>query len=525
MLVKAITTEFGHSLPPEGPHTITFHLPGWDTAVRFREGDMALFGRLRSMYPRFSPFGPIRQLAAAIAHKLALPEMTGVLMFTDPAAFSVHKEYSTSPHRNENRLSEGDLSFRVVEIHGIRLYCVIYPVAKTQGIIGVWQNTGTGSLTRPAQELLKYADTEFEEVEWSGDLDDIPAPTYYPESEAHGQLRNRISDLLHRAPLDPEKVKVTPDDVYLYQTGMAAIYRLDEALIKRCPGSVLVLGSIFHSTWHLFDETAGGMKHIGDAKSSAWEKVEKYLETLYKDGKTVSYAFVEFPSNPILVSTDLRRLRRIADKYDFPVVVDDTVGSFCNIDMLPVADILTTSCTKSFSGYADVMAGSAVLNPLSPFYSDVKRIMASTFHNELFAADAEALLANSNNYLDRSTILNRNAAALADYFATQAADPDSPVRQVLYPTTSDTRDNYEAFMRKITPEFTPGYGCLLSVEFKDIAAAQAFYDNLQLHCGPHLGAHLTLALPYPSIANGRTPEEAKYHASVSHFLEGVFYHS
>lgn len=522
MPVKAITTEFGHSLPPESPHTITFNIPGWDKAIGFRDGDMTVFSRMRSMYPRFSPFGPTRKLSTAIAHKLALPEMTGVFMYTDPASFSVHKEHSTSPHRNENRLSEGDLSFRIIDIHGVRLYCVICPVAKTKGIIGVWQNTGTGILTRPAQKLLEHANTEFEEVEWSGDLDDIPAPTYYQESEAHEQLRIRISDLLHRAPLDPEKVRVKPDDVYLYQNGMAAIHRLNEALIKRCPGPVLVLGSVFHNTWHLFEETPGGMKHIGDARNSAWKEVEKYLETLYKDGKTVSYVFVEFPSNPILVSTDLKRLRQIADKYGFPVVVDDTVGSFCNIDILPVTDFLTTSCTKSFSGYADVMAGSVVLNPLSPFYPDVKKIMASSFHNELFAADAEALLANSNNYLARSTILNRNAAALAEYLTKQAADPESPVRQVLYPTTSDTRDNYEAFMRKNTVQFTPGYGCLLSVEFKDLAAAKAFYDNVQLHCGPHLGAHLTLALPYNALVSGKTPEEAKYHASVSHFRERVF---
>lgn len=515
-------TKFGHSLPPESPHTITFNIPGWDTAMGFRDGDMTVFSRMRSMYPRFSPFGPTRQLSAAIAQKLALPEMTGVFMYTDPASFSVHKEYSTSLHRNENRLSEGDLSFKIVDIHGVRLYCVICPVAKTKGIIGVWQNTGTGILTRTAQELLEYADTEFEQVEWSGDVDDIPAPTYYQECEAHEQLRIRISDLLHRAPLDPEKVKVKPDDVYLYQNGMAAIHRLNEALIKRCSGTILVLGSVFHNTWHLFEEALGGMKHIGDARNIAWEEVEKYLDTLYKDGNIVSYAFVEFPSNPILVSTDLKRLRQIADKYGFPVVVDDTVGSFCNIDILPVTDFLTTSCTKSFSGYADVMAGSVVLNPLSSFYTDVKKIMASSFHNELFAADAEALLANSNNYLARSTILNRNAATLADFLAKPAADPESPVRQVLYPTISDTRENYEAFMRKSTPEFMPGYGCLLSVEFKDLAAAKAFYDNVQLHCGPHLGAHLTLVLPYNALVSGKTPEEAKYHASVSHFRERVF---
>lgn len=60
--VKPITTEFGHSLPPEGPHTITVHFPGWDAAMRFRDGDMSIFAQLRSLYPRFAPFGPARQV-------------------------------------------------------------------------------------------------------------------------------------------------------------------------------------------------------------------------------------------------------------------------------------------------------------------------------------------------------------------------------------------------------------------------------------------------------------------------------
>jgi cystathionine beta-lyase/cystathionine gamma-synthase len=43
-----------------------------------------------------------------------------------------------------------------------------------------------------------------------------------------------------------------------------------------------------------------------------------------------------------------------ADKYDVPVVIDDTIGSFCNIDVSPVADVIITSITKSVSGYANV---------------------------------------------------------------------------------------------------------------------------------------------------------------------------
>jgi cystathionine beta-lyase/cystathionine gamma-synthase len=35
-------------------------------------------------------------------------------------------------------------------------------------------------------------------------------------------------------------------------------------------------------------------------------------------------------------------------------VIDDTIGSFCNVDVSPVADVIMTSMTKSLSGYANV---------------------------------------------------------------------------------------------------------------------------------------------------------------------------
>lgn len=62
-VVKPITTEFGHSIPPEGPHTVTFHIPRWETGMRFRDGDMTVFAQLRSLYPRFCPFGPAREVS------------------------------------------------------------------------------------------------------------------------------------------------------------------------------------------------------------------------------------------------------------------------------------------------------------------------------------------------------------------------------------------------------------------------------------------------------------------------------
>jgi len=67
--------------------------------------------------------------------------------------------------------------------------------------------------------------------------------------------------------------------------------------------------------------------------------------------------FCEFPSNPLLRSPNLKRLRALADEYNFLIVVDETVGSFVNVHVLPDVDMMATSLTKIFSGDTNVMGG------------------------------------------------------------------------------------------------------------------------------------------------------------------------
>lgn len=74
--------------------------------------------------------------------------------------------------------------------------------------------------------------------------------------------------------------------------------------------------------------------------------------------------FTETPSNPLLRTADLRRLRALADKFGFVIVVDDTVGSWVNVDVMGgrgggggYADVVVSSLTKWFSGRANVMGG------------------------------------------------------------------------------------------------------------------------------------------------------------------------
>lgn len=86
------------------------------------------------------------------------------------------------------------------------------------------------------------------------------------------------------------------------------------------------------------------------------EELEE-LERRLHHGERFLALFCEFPGNPLLKSPDLQRIRRLADQYDFGVIVDETIGNFLNVQVLPYADVVVSSLTKVFSGDANVMGG------------------------------------------------------------------------------------------------------------------------------------------------------------------------
>jgi cystathionine gamma-synthase len=468
---------------------------------------------------------------------LPLPEGHFAFPFLEPDIFCFARDHAYSEHRQEHRLSPGELGYRVVDVGEgsdvVRIYLVVFLLTKFNGVALIWGNPGVGISTRLAEALLPAVGAgKVTPVSWDAgddskglDISNAPKPTGVPEGQAHAKLRQRIVELWKRAATTPEKANLLKEeDVQLFPTGMAAIYRMHLALMLWRSGVVVPLGSIFHNTWHLYEEAPQGYKHFGrmDGAGGGLDEMEAYLEAEAEEGRKITYAFVELPSNPILVSADLGRLRELADRFDFLLVVDDTLGSFCNVDLSAVADIVMTSTTKSFSGYADVMGGSLVLNPASRLYASFKPVLEKCFLNEYFIGDAEKLLSNSADYLERSTILNRNALTLATWLdELKAKEPEYGITKVLYPTTSDTLDNYRRWMRRPTEEFAPGYGCVFSIEFGNKEDARIFYDNLEVFIGPHLGAHQTLAICFNELALGKDPEVAKYHGAYGATLEQI----
>ncbi|KAF8534749.1 pyridoxal phosphate-dependent transferase [Trichophaea hybrida] len=329
-------------------------------------------------------------------------------------------------------LGSGDKEYTFV----LHLYAVFFPKESLQLAMIFWRLTGTGISSRLAERSHPGG----------GAL-------------AHDKICQRIADLLERSPVDPpRRALVTKSDVYLYHT------------------QSIVFGFPYELTLKILETYGPSCKFFGFGTNEELNQLEAYLETEANE--------------------NLDRIRRLADRYGFVVVVDETIGSFTNVDVLGVADVLITSLTKSFSGYADVIGGSVVLNCSSSFYSVLKTSLDVSYHNDLYGGDAIQLEFNSRDFLSRAAQINTTASHLVDFSHTLVFDPTSTVTAVYYPKVCWSVNNYRAHMRPPTKEFTAGYGGLFTLEFETVEATTAFFNAIDVHKGSSLGANLTLAQPY-----------------------------
>lgn len=120
---------------------------------------------------------------------------------------------------------------------------------------------------------------------------------------------------------------------------------------------------LYVDTVKVLEKWGPGCHFFGFGHDKDVDALEALLETESKQNPEcppIMCLITEFPSNPLLGSPNLERLRALADKYGFLIIVDETIGNFVNVEVLPYADIVVSSLTKVFSGDANVMGGRSV---------------------------------------------------------------------------------------------------------------------------------------------------------------------
>lgn len=119
---------------------------------------------------------------------------------------------------------------------------------------------------------------------------------------------------------------------------MASIYKPHSYLLKSSQhrGSTVLFGMAFMNTLTAFEEFGPQCKFLGNGTKDDLRALEEFLREEREASRKVQTIWAEFPANPLLVTPDVSRLRELADEYDVVLGIDDTIGSWANIDITAV---------------------------------------------------------------------------------------------------------------------------------------------------------------------------------------------
>jgi len=548
MIENENDVEVGESLPPMTEHAVSVSLPTWRANVGYEEGEEWVISKMKTGYPRFFIHKEIQKFATDIVQKHG-KEGEGAMLFPTHCTAERCQDFIVriAADQDTSKVRIIDLvpateKARAEELKAIspRISAVLYPLELFKVAKQFWQHSGDGVSSRRAEYCHHLFDNgvlvdaasidaqptrmckgprRYQNKKTSVDLDapatqkDAETVTQFVEQRfgrnldlsmtknAKLAIRRRIAGsltadvaLTEALSLDADSERTrqvadfSEDDVYLYPTGMSSIFNTHRNLLAaKGQHKAIVYGFPYIDTLKITEKFGPGSQFYGYGSDEELDDLEKRLES----GEKYLALFTEFPGNPLLRSPDLPRIRKLADKYDFCVVVDETIGNFINVNVLPYADVVVSSLTKVFSGDSNVMGGGLVLNPKGQNYSILKKQWDIDYEDNHWCEDSIFMERNSRDFVSRIDRINSNAEAICDVLS---AHPR--VKQVNYPKTSPTRANYE-----ICKNPKGGYGGLLSATFHTRADAVAFFDNLDTVKGPSLGTNFTLTSPYVILAH------------------------
>ncbi|KAF7986257.1 hypothetical protein HWV62_35164 [Athelia sp. TMB] len=519
----------GLAIPPNVPHAISGSWPTWKDAVSYssqESGDVMKVG-----YPRFAIHPSIQKLSAVFEQHLGC-DREGSLLFPSSNAARLGRDFIIAesikigtplPARvvQISITKEGDL-VTIIDCPDISsnqsfsgiIHAVLYPAHAYQLAKLFWTLPGMGISSRRAQFWLSLLSknaaswTRFgleavPNLVGSSWQSDQPCFDSVQGKLAKRAIRNRIAELLRHG----RPAATSSEDVLLYPTGMCAIWNAHNVASKAHPTAKSVcFGFSYTCTMHLLQKWSPGCYFFGHGSESDFNEVENIL----KDGLVTSShtppvfaIFAEIPSNPLLRTPDLLRLRGLADKCGVPLILDDTLSNLVNLDVLPYADILATSLTKIFSGASNVMGGSLILNPAGQHYQKLKQELNATYEDIYFDEDAICMEYNSRDVVSRVRVTNDNAEAVCDFLRSRSiagGASSAVIKEVFYPKWT-TREMYDSYRTTLNGDFVGGFGTLCSVSFINAPAAHAFYDSLACYKGPSLGTNFTLSCPYTVIGH------------------------
>jgi len=248
---------------------------------------------------------------------------------------------------------------------------------------------------------------------------------------------------------------------YVFTSGMAAIdsiFRLlrpgDHAIISEA-----VYGGVFRLTTKLLVEFGLEFSYVDTSNLDRLEQAIKPATRMI---------YVETPTNPTMIVTDLAAVAKLAHQRNLALVVDNTfLSPYLQQPISLGADIVVHSMTKYLNGHSDCVGGAVVLTRPE----DAERIY-------FIQRSAGAGLAPMDCFLTSRGIKtlavrmerhNANGMVVANFLASHPK-----VKQVIYPGL-ESHPQHQLAKRQ-----QRGFGAMISFDLGSLGAARKLLNHVNL---------------------------------------------
>lgn len=448
------TIACGAAIPVGNPHAVSVSLPTIADVIGYEENDPLVLNKMVSGYPRFFMNAFVRKLVSYVRRKHQIGKEFELLPVTSIHAKNILEQLVSTTLLF---VEESGNVFIILEANN--------PI--NQRCKDFIRHCGLLISSRQAEETLY-------------NLDEINA--VFSESKADAETAiPTIKSVLSEA------YQTGPKQIFLCNSGANAVFAIHETLIKirasENRNTVVRLGCLYVDTMEIIQKRSANsyiQVNIGDKKM-----LENWLLLHHQ---SVSVLITEVPNNPLVQCLDLPWLSQLCKKYDIVLVIDATMATPYNIDVLHWCDVAVESLTKFASGHADVLLGAVVVNPNSRFSEQIGAQL-NDYLMPAFEADLCRLAVGIAHYENRVNKVAQNTRLLLDYLETL------PIITEIYSVNHpESIQEYSKIRRNETA--IPG---VISIIFDQPLAY--YYDKLAIAKGPSLGTEFTLAMPYVYLAH------------------------
>jgi cystathionine gamma-synthase len=446
---------------PDSPHAVSCSLPTMRDVCGYEEKDPAVTSHLTSGYPRFVVHPFARQLAA---HHAAEPEFRGSKLWLTSSA-----RMATELVAYLGGASTGAKTFERHGLHGVSHPDTPELGARAKTFL---QHVGGFLSSREAEDHLVQRGL---------------VAARYPENafqgDAPAEIRRHLLRVLPGA---------SAADVLLANSGMNAIYAAFRAVaqIQAARGRTvwIQLGWLYLDTIEIlkkFRISAADYVYVRDVFDH-----DGLARIFARHGDKIAGVIAEVPTNPLIQTPDLARLATLCRSHGARLLVDPTISSIFNLNVLPHADVVTSSLTKYAASEGDVIAGFAAVNPASPDAPELRQRIAAELE-PVYSRDLARLAEQIGRTDDVLRRIHASTAKVVSFLENHAA-----VRDVFWALQPTARENYRRIAR--APDATGG---MITFTLRQAGGLTAFYDKLRLAKGPSFGMTTTLICPFMYLAH------------------------